>query len=263
MASDGSASDSVTILVDDLVLGTNRGWVETTDTLVIAGSGSRLWMVEYEQAELLLTIPAKRPTFVRQQSHFLLEGSGQTKLTHTIHGGNLKIRFATANRIRGVSVDSSTGDVTVDHKIIADSLKQEMMVHLRTTGVVGGTASPDASVVVRHISDRAKEIARQVVNTGTTFPEGIPVFVPIELVLLDDSQPVDALGYTVAVMVSEETIKAAIDECLRKDVEMRTGKRSQPQDDVEELRRIIDRLEERLNRAESMLRENGLDVPKQ
>ncbi len=251
-----TVGDSRAITLVDQAQGQNQGNAATTGEQVFAAYGSNVWMIRNDQLGLTTSNQPARPTFVHQQSHFLLEGTGQTKLTHTIHGGDPKIRFVTANRIAGVSVDASTGDVTVDHKIIADSVQQEMMDHLQSIGVMREIATVDAAVVIRHISARAKELTRQVITTGKTLPEGIPVFVPIELVLLHDGQPVDALGYTVAVMVAKDSIMAAIDTC----VQSAPGNSNA---DIEELRRLVNRLEHRLQRAESILRENGLEVPQQ
>lgn len=255
-------SGSITIDLDARRSEVNLGTVGATDNLVLAACGQRLWIAEMDPDRLKFPAPPEQPMFVRQQSHFLLEGTDQTTLTHTIQGGSPKVRIATANRIAGIALDSTTGTVTVDHKAVAESLLEETIQSLQASGDFGAKQPPDSAAYIEQLSRHGKEVARQVVPAGKTLPDGIPVFVPIELILLNDGEPVDALGYSIAVMVPAETIRAGIDEWQQKAAAARRATGSPSSDEVEQLRQRVEKLEERLKQAEAILRRNGIGIPR-
>lgn len=222
-------------------------------------------IVLFERSLYQWTIP--RPTdatadataplaFAPRQSTMVADVAGKTVLKHVVTGGQKPYKFAVLTPYNAVSIDVATGDVTVDATGVVSEAERVM-----DAWVVRASIGRSCVDVLRSLAPSLATRTEEILGRR---PKGVPVAVPIRVEVTDAATMRERLQYYVLIECSSTEALARLEKLDKEKEEKRAENnagrsRSIPSrrgarddDEVAELRRRVDRLEQRL---ESMTRQ--------
>lgn len=139
-----------------------------------------------------------------QQSAFVVKGT-KASLKHTIHGGKAPFEFVTVRPVAGVSIDESTGNVTLDSDAIAEAAKRIMVGR---TKVAPQEINDEFAKIQNSAAIHAETIAKKL----KIKVQGYPVAVPIHFKVVDSDGHVAEMQYFVIVEISVKQIRKLLQQ---------------------------------------------------
>ncbi len=135
-----------------------------------------------------------------QQSAFVLDSSGSTRLRHSIRGGKLPYRFAMHHDIVGITLSEDSGDITVDNEALKNVCAMDFAKKLRAVDGKPGITPQD--ILGKVVSDC--ETLKQ--RVGIPLLVDLPISVPIDLSVCDAANTRIPIRYFVIATVPLESI---------------------------------------------------------
>jgi Protein of unknown function (DUF1559) len=196
------------------------------------------------------------------QSAFALDEKGKTILKHAARGGKLPYKFAIATPFDGMRMDEKSGDLTID----GPAMRAEAL-HGVAQAIVRG-ARPAESLLDTLEFKTIPAVERATLILGHK-PAGTPAAIPIFVEVQDAESNSDSLQYYVLAEVSTPDLKQhlrQLDEERAKAApppstdrasgnETKKSDAGKPSDDVADLKRRVEGLEERLDLVTRQLNE--------
>ncbi|MEX2186052.1 MAG: hypothetical protein WD875_04625 [Pirellulales bacterium] len=192
--------------------------------------------------------PSAPLTFLPRQSALVIAPKDKTVLKHSAEGGQKPYKFAVLTSYDAITIDTETGDVTVDETAILDEAQRAMDNWVIRTS--GNQSSVDK---LRSLAPSLAARTEQILGRR---PKGVPVAIPICVDVTDAASTTRRLQYFV------------LAECPSGEALARLGKRdgAKPKrngeqepaaegDEVVELRRRVESLEQRLDLITRQLNE--------
>ena len=135
-----------------------------------------------------------------QQSAFVLDSSGTTRLRHSIRGGVLPYRFTMHHDIVGMELSEDSGDITVDNEALKNVCAMDFAKKLRAVDGKPGITPQD--ILGKVVSDC--ETLKQ--RVGIPLLVDLPISVPIDLSVCDAANTRIPIRYFVIATVPLESI---------------------------------------------------------
>jgi hypothetical protein len=207
------------------------------------------WRVKGDRA----VAPDSRPLrLAARQSAFRVDGKAKTVLNHTAEGGRAPLKFSIETPLDGIHIDEKTGDVTID----GSSLTSQAMRTVEQTF----TRNSYGPSLLDVLESRIVPVDRRAAAILGHNPTGFPAAIPIRVEVSDADLNRDTLQYYVLAEVSTPDLKKRLrqlDQGRPEQTQSQTAapktngtkgpERTKANDDVPELRRRVDALEERLD----------------
>lgn len=135
-----------------------------------------------------------------QQSAFVLDPSGTTRLRHSIRGGVLPYRFTMHHDIAGITLSEDSGDITVDNEMLKNTCAMDFAKKLRAVDGKPGITPQD--ILGKVVGDC--ETLKQ--RIGIPLLVDLPISVPIDLSVCDAANTRIPIRYFVIATVPLESI---------------------------------------------------------
>ena len=135
-----------------------------------------------------------------QQSAFVLDSSGTTRLRHSIRGGVLPYRFTMHHDIVGMKLSEDSGDITVDYEALKNVCAMDFAKKLRAVDGKPGITPQD--ILGKVVSD-CESLKQRV---GIPLLVDLPISVPIDLSVCDAANTRIPIRYFVIATVPLESI---------------------------------------------------------
>ena len=181
--------------------------VADRDALVVHGSQLYRWRVQGENAEAGSGAEDKI-TLARRQSAFALTGTGKTTLKHAATGGERPLKFALLTPYEdAVSIDTATGTVTIDEKLIMAEAAKTLENDIRRSNRGESYVDTLRTKAVPMIQAATTVLGRK--------PKGAPVAIPVRIDVSDKNLASDSIQYFLVAEVPSSSLMAklkALDE---------------------------------------------------
>jgi hypothetical protein len=217
------------------------------------------WPVKPDAAAASETRPL---VFAAHQSAFALETKGKTILKHSARGGKPPYKFAIATPFDGIQIDEKSGDVTIEGAAMASEVRRGLEQAIARRNRPGESLFDTFEFQTVPATDRTVEILGYK-SSGT------PAAIPIHVEVHDAESDNDSLQYYVLAEVSTPDLKKGLrqldderanapppspaDQAPRN--ESKKFDAAKPTDEVADLKRRIQALEDRLDLVTRQLNE--------
>lgn len=217
------------------------------------------WPVKPDLAPAGATPPLR---LAAHQSALVLDDKGKTILKHAAQGGKPPYKFTIATPFEGIQINETSGDVTID----AAAMRPEIQRALEQA--ILRRSSPPDSLLDAFESQTVPATNRAIAILGHK-PSGTPAAIPIHVEVQDSDSDSDSLQYYVLAEVPTADLKKRLRQ-LDEERDKATPPRSadqapgnekkkpdaaKPSDEVAELKRRIQALEDRLDLVTRQLNE--------
>lgn len=135
------------------------------------------------------------PRLMPRQSALVLSPDGPTNLVHAAEAGRPPLAFSLVAPPVGMTIDAANGTVTVDREAVVEEAARVV----EKTLLAGPPDRPYVEAFRRLVQGTERDVA-EIVGRKTT---GLPVFVPIHVVVTDADGAKDGLRYFVVAEIPD------------------------------------------------------------
>jgi hypothetical protein len=196
---------------------------------------------------------------VLRQSALVLDPRRPTVLTHEVRGGKRPAEFALAWEMPGLSMDKEDGKVTVDPAPFL-ARAPDMIIPFLQSYQYQPQTRPAGGGQEQVVASYQRMLARQFVRIMGREPKGVPVLVPVGLVVRDAEQQTAVMDYAIFLEVPEQSVISRLREmteqataAARPVVPAPATRPAGPSPETEALQRRIEELERRNQQLEAQV----------
>lgn len=186
---------------------TSKPFMQILNDFILVSVGNKIyrWKIPSSAKKNDRAVPSSNEFYIEpQQSAFVVKGTKQS-LKHVVHGGEKPYAFAMISPANGVSVNASTGVVSMDLDTIAEAAKGLMSIKPIDE-------RQDTDTELNRILSSAHEHYETVSFRVSEKLQGFPVAVPIHFKVADAAGNVAEIQYFVVVDISTRQIRKLLQQ---------------------------------------------------